>query len=470
MLLYFDIGYTLCVVFLCIYISYERRDKMKKMLLIIGLALSFFLFTGCNVTTLDTERLLGLPLLNEKDADILALFEEALNNKTMQFVYPQNGEIRSPVLPIKIKGSTDEAFICFMRSQSGDDGIVACLLIDKNGQYSFLKAAVLEGQSILKSVYLEDINGDSYKEIIVFCENSEGVKIAIILGANKDGLEKLFQKEYNKASLSVVEGDMPRLFLANKSAGKKTVITMVYEGVNNTVKINTLSVRTGEEELSSLKAGLAAPEKPGLFVECFDGGQTVTRVVLWDAGSMSAEMTADSGNIPERQTSKNCEDINGDGVLEIPFEAVDYYKTGTGQSPADSVRIYQWHMWNEKGISSEQKTVRLENSRYRYSFTFPESIIGKVVMDRTVKNEIAFYTRWDKEPAELFTITSMERSVFDTRTPLEKLTLLAEDGTMVHALRLPEERLPDDARAILPTVEQLKNAFDVYINTEVTLP
>lgn len=447
---------------------FERRDGMKKLFALAGLLLAALLCAGCNASTFDAERLLSLPAMNEEDAGVSALFDSGLE-KGMQFVYPVKGKNRSPILRVSLGTSRDAGFLVFTRSTPDDKSVTLSFVISANQSYSIVSSFSLADTSVLESVDFADLDGDGGTELVVVSIDYEGVKTASVHRVAPGFFEEIFRRKCQKAVLSSLDGDRPRLFLVKKNTGKKTSVIMICGGgEQKSLKTVSLSLQTGADALSFVKAGLVAPGQPGLIIECLDGGQVVTRLALWKAGAAETTLTASGADIPVRQSRRACEDVNGDGILEIPYEAVDYYKTGAGQPSSDSVRIYEWNQWKGPGQVMEHRLVRVENSRYRFAFTLPEALVGKLLVEQASTGELIFYIRSDREPEALFAIVSMERSAFDARASLERLTPLAEDGVMVHALRVPDS-LSDDAKALLPSVEQLKKALALYINMEVSL-
>jgi len=190
--------------------------------------------------------------------------------------------------------------------------------------------------------------------------------------------------------------------------------------------------------------------------------------VLWEAGSAKAKLTAAGADIPPRQGRLACEDINSDGVLEFPYEATDYYKIGTANVSPVYMRVYEWRRWKGDGQLMERAAVRVENIRYRYAFTVPDSLIGKLLVEQAATGELHFYLRSDKQPTHFFSLVSMERTAFDTRASLDSMMLLVEDGAMVHALSVPAE-LTDKAKALLPGEEQFKKAVVPHIGQDMPL-
>lgn len=439
---------------------------MKKLLALAVLLVTAAVCAGCGSSALDAERLLSPPALSEEDMGVLGLFESQVG-KGLQFIYPAKGKNRSPILRVGLGPSGEPGFLVLTRS-APEDRNVTLSFVSARPDYNIIGSFALAETSSLESIDFADLNGDGSAEIIAVSLDYEGNKTASVHKVLPDFTQELFRAACGEAAVSSLAGDRARLFLVKKDeSSDKAEATMVCAGENGDLVTEKISLAVGKGALLSVKAGMASPGSPALAVECFDGSQTVTRLALWDAGSANPKLTAADADIPPRQGRLACEDMDSDGVLEFPYEAADYYKIGTaGVSPV-YMRVYEWRRWKGEGQLMERAAVRAENIHYRYAFTIPDALTGKILIEQAATGELHFYLR-SEQTIQFFSLVSMERAAFDARAAIDSLTLLVEDGAMVHALSVPAG-LSDEAKALLPGEEQFKKAVAPHIGQDMPL-
>lgn len=347
-----------------------RKIGMKKLLLLLPLTL---MLSGCLLEA-DVENLMSPPKLSREQMDVYAALTAVTGSK-IKLHYPAGGEYRSPFIFWDLDGDRDEEALVFYYPEGSGANVRINVLEQENGAW--------------RSVY--DISGYSGQvESVGFLSLSGAVGTDFVVGwqmySLDDNIFTLYEYQDSRLTdlysdgftrLLTVPGDShDRLAVIQRSrAMKQASLRLLDRRDGEVVTVMETALSPDTETYLQLAQGKT---QDGLTAFFIDGqrsdGKTATQTVCIRGGelqnlSYNPEEGLDLMVATQRSESIFCQDIDGDGVTEIPVPTLvpgyeDY-------SEEEQRFLVSWCVIEEGRYREKSRT--FFNSKDGYYFQIPET-------------------------------------------------------------------------------------------------
>lgn len=279
-----------------------------------------------------------------------------------------------------------EAIVFYKPVESAKN--IHLMILQKQGD-AWVNVLDIEGKGpLLDKLEFTDISGDGYTDIVVGYGTdgedpaSGSTGILMVYSYAGQALEILGTKlELPYSDFALVDinhDDRQELVLVNMKPNVGTEIRVYqYQGSDFQELASLVLPSKTLTGYYNVTAGKIAPDRNALVLDVMIGAGSYTQVVVMKNGILESLISEDK---TFRDGLVKSEDMNGDGIIEIPT-----LKTPTGWSDfehkEDILLLTVYSQWNgEKGITPVREQYRDANGRFTLP-PFPQKLIGKVTLN-----------------------------------------------------------------------------------------
>ncbi len=427
--------------------------KIKKLLGIVMALMLSVMLCGCEFFPVNTDELLKPPALTGNYAPIEEALKSAVSGYTLR--YPSVGDYRSSFVMQDIDGDgKDEAFAFY--SLADDEMHIHLILRGKKKKwYSADDQTVTAGDVERVSFY--DLNGDGTLEILVGWEvlPVTDKQLAVYEYVNK----KLVQRKlvaYSDYLTCDLDGDgATELFVQtvdpNNSANTATLYRLRDDGVTTIAKCK---MDRNVKSVVALTAATLSDGTPAIYADELKSGGAVTEVLFLKNGKLCNPLleTASAENIQTaRAASLLCQDIDGDGKIEIPVAAE---LPAIDPQTAQKAYYTRWCAFSGNTLTPVETVII--NQADGYSLKVPEKWIGKIGVERNGEQRSRIFFACDDTgavAARLFELRAVDVKSWKTLTEWAELGRTAD--TVIAG------RVFESAHPLSVTTEMLKEIIEI---------
>lgn len=374
-------------------------------------------FSGCSLNFFSVESLLTPPAQSGENGEIQKAFNELMKNKTVQLKSPSSGEFQSPFVFCDIDSDgTDEVLVFY--SESNSEGSVRVLLMkDVGGDWEFCDDVKGAGNGIY-DVNFVDINNDEKPEVFISWTLMDSKTTRIVTALEGHGGRdtpiafRSLGNEYGVAKSFVDfnsdgKKDLCLIYIDDTGSVQKSFLRVFTVSEKNTlVKYGEVPLDGSVQSVLSIKNDVVKQGKHSisrLFIDCVKNEKMIfTEMVYWDNSlGLPVRAFADAAVSNSRSYLVQCDDIDADGMIEIPVLTTIYGNT-EGLSVVNNEGTYVFTMieWtNVKGDNSKNAILTLLNPIDKYLFKFGWNDKVTVKYD-TLREALVFY-EWNREESSL---------------------------------------------------------------------
>ncbi len=330
-------------------------------------AISVLFCAGCGGEYALGGGLLRAPRSDGTVAEIRAALKRAsVTNYTLKT--PREGEYRSAYILRDLDGNGDTEGIVFYSVKDGKKEELHFSVVSKSGRrFTVTSDTVLVGSDI-ESVDFGDLNGDGNTELCIarsiygapetrlsVYQISRGIPVEwydgsytdyIICDLDDDDREELAVFQLNETENTAV----CRLF---KESGGKLIET---GGIGLDGKISVIK-RITETTVDG---------SPALFVDAYDGATAYfTEIIVCKGGKLSVplyEQSRQSSLLTSRYLNIVCEDVDGDGNIEIPCMTA----LPSGTDAQNTLYLTDWKGYSNGKLQSKELSVISKQLQYKF--------------------------------------------------------------------------------------------------------
>ncbi len=390
---------------------------LKKIIACLALTLVIcVLFSGCNLKILSTEELIRPPKSNGVSSFLQQDFEKTVDSTSAQMKTPINGEYRSSYVIYDIDSDgIDEALVFY--SDYSLNGL-AHVAVFKNDGHNWTNIAILNGLAEeIYDVSFNDVTGDGKKELLISWTslNPEstanetltlvGNRILTIYTFNGTALTLQKTEHYTKMFVSDFNKDgsddifLSTVNIANES--NKTMGRIIRFDSNCSVKFDKSFALIGMLDVLSITSDTISQNNEKVTRIYVDGNLSdaayVTDVVEFFCANDKVNLPIQSNSaetpITARTSNTYAQDINNDGIVEIPtLQELPYGKRiNSEEEDPTPLNLVVWSTLDEDGLTVKFKC--LYNKSQNYYFEFDEEWIGNITAVYNVNNALlVFYS------------------------------------------------------------------------------
>lgn len=419
---------------------------------------------GCDMFTVDTDQLLSPPELTGDMYPIQqALNESAGSGYTLK--YPSSGDRRSAVILEDINGdNTFEAF-AFYSTVSEETSNMHINVICRVSEDEWRSVAV---QSIaaggVDRVDFCDLDGDGIKEILVGWEiyGSSEKQLAVYSLSGDVLSQRMLQQYTHFLCCDLDENGLDEVFVqllnSSESSNSASLFSIDESGVSRIAGcIMDSSVETAYEPVvSTLSSG-----KPAVYIDEIKGIGAITEVLCFSKGSLVNNLLDSGGSMQNsltlRSASLRSEDINNDGIIEIP---VARELPSAFNSSSEKLYYTDWCSFNGEKLT--EKMVTAVNTADGYYIIIPEKWVGAIAMEKNTDKR--FRTVYAYDPVTALTgdrLAYFKAIAEEEYDPEEDLTGdMTELGRHNGTVFIGRAENPENPAAV--TAAELKGIFRLY--------
>ena len=361
-------------------------------------------FSGCSFRFSSFDNLLRPPKLSGEYQSLQDSFEK-LVDKDYSLSTPENGLYRSAFIVNDFDMDKDEEAIVFYTEKKNPDLVKIYYFEYKNNAFVSVNSYDGLGSSV-DEVKLADLNHDGKSEIIIGWNlfSSKTNKAFAVYDISAGDLKLISSFPYSYLDIIDVNGDgFDDIFTMNVDStvtDHYTSSATAYTFDAKSSSLRTLSSVKTDGNISSY-SNIKVEKVEDLrliYVEAFKGdNDMITEVIYWDDETNS--LTAPLFDVSTQSTSQtlrhmrlSCQDIDSDGLLEIPVSvdmpgssvadntpsAAAMNSTDNTETLTKSVYYTKWVKFRDNKLRAVQYSVIDETGGY--ILNIPSSWVGRITV------------------------------------------------------------------------------------------
>ena len=365
----------------------------------VWMALLLLVSTGCSFRLVASpEDLYTLPNL---PAEYTTLGEkiQALLSSGMEYAAPVSGSHTQNVQLMDLNGDGEQEAVVFLRNSAEEQPLRIHIFV--SGTDGYEEAAVISGSgSSIYSFNACDLDDDGRMELLVGWETGMEMRALTAYALQNGELRELARTGYARYAVADLDRDAVQELTVFRTDEQGAAVADLYVWKDGLEKAASCPLSFGMEELNagSVVTGTLRDGTAALFVSGVSGNAMATDVLRADRGQlvnvvrseftgMTAEIFRYRGLLPE--------DINGDGVTEVPaavmIPGTEYYRV-------------DWYSYEEDGMRVAVLST-YHNTTDGWYLELPQEWIGAITVSRTRSGEdeiaVTFSRRDENAPPVL---------------------------------------------------------------------
>ncbi|ADU27506.1 hypothetical protein [Ethanoligenens harbinense] len=410
------------------------------MVLLLAAALS-----GCTVVSTDVTALMNPPKLTKQQQAIEQALASALGGGSPTLKYPHNGDYRSSFVLHSFDHGATNSVLAFYSPTKEKSGTHIMVLHQAGSKWKETCDISGDGNEVDRIVF-GDFDGSGTEELAVGWTSFTSTDMALgIYAFHGNNYEKIYRDTYTE------------MIRANMTGGNRDdLLLLKLDGADKKASAELVGAAAGsvgpvsQAPLDSTVTGYAGlyptseDGSPAVLIDSRKGpDKMVTEMVLWKNGQLTSPLYDPDQKMANAETlrdvSVTCQDIDGDGSIEIPVPIeLPGYEEISGTKSAEKIWKVQWMIWKNGALVPKLSSVI--NSTEGYTFLFPakwETGTQTITVQReNGDSDWAFY-EWNPATrtvgAHLFDILAYSSDVWSTVSANTALQRIDESDGMVYA-------------------------------------
>lgn len=435
------------------------------------LAVCCLLLSACSSFQPNLTDLMQSPKLTEEQAEIYEALTNAADVSDVQLKYPKSGDYRSAFVMFDLDADGEDEALVFYNMPSWGGNVRIMVLDHQQDEWVSVYDAVGEGTDVTE-VDFQVLTASGRHCVLIGWEQGTSENTSISVYDYTGGqLRVLYESEYSQMLIEDLDQDGTKeillgIFKASSKTGAIRLINDTEDGLQSASRVVMDSTITG---FLGIEIGWLAQNQIAVFVDAYTSStQIVTEIMVYTDDGKLRSLSSHYGGLDRpllREVPVRCEDINGDGILEIPVSLVEYSEEEREEDNRKNLLQYLY-LSNPGELERLGEADSAENSQagsvtftfspvwtgfvnldYGFRFQFPEEWIGQVnVVKESDRNEWVFTLRTEAaEPPALLRIRvygqDEPRDVFDNLVyeQLEKRGVYEYYAAPVKSSAVPEQ-------------------------------
>ena len=435
------------------------------------LAVCCLLLSACSSFQPNLTDLMQSPKLTEEQAEIYEALTNAADVSDVQLKYPKGGDYRSAFVMFDLDADGEDEALVFYNMPSWGGNVRIMVLDHQQDEWVSVYDAVGEGTDVTE-VDFQVLTASGRHCVLIGWEQGTSENTSISVYDYTGGqLRVLYESEYSQMLIEDLDQDGTKeillgIFKASSKTGAIRLINDTEDGLQSASRVVMDSTITG---FLGIEIGWLAQNQIAVFVDAYTSStQIVTEIMVYTDDGKLRSLSSHYGGLDRpllREVPVRCEDINGDGILEIPVSLAEYSEEEREEDNRKNLLQYLY-LSNPEELERLGEADSAENSQagsvtftfspvwtgfvnldYGFRFQFPEEWIGQVnVVKESDRNEWVFALRTEAaEPPALLRIRvygqDEPRDVFDNLVyeQLEKRGVYEYYAAPVKSSAVPEQ-------------------------------
>ena len=367
------------------------------------------------------EKLIVKPVSNESNLQIYNSIRR-LTPLDTNFTMPQNFKEVSKINRVDLDSDEIEDIVAFKKKNNENQGtsnIYMYIFNMQSGQILEDDESIVRipGETIKYANFI-DLDNDGKKEIILHI-NSLGYENIYVYSYEDGNIKK--KAEYNSSETSIKlnffdynnDGHMECLALIQSQKNYEVSICGMRLENNNIQfdKYDTSYTVESLDKVEILNGRLTNKYLGSVITYQSLRGSSVNQLVIY-RNSRFEKVIKNESNIAINPYNLRAEDMNGDGILDLP----KIEEGLTNSNNKDNI-IISWYDWNGKLEEKKEVLTRIGQNFYSFTYNFkqviPDILRDKIyikVENKDNKDEYSIYYINDKSKVELLTYTVIPKA------------------------------------------------------------
>ncbi|MGD8191301.1 FG-GAP repeat domain-containing protein [Brevibacillus ginsengisoli] len=383
----------------------------------VSIAAMLGLLTGCGIQS--PSQLTKPPKQEQSMQDIMRAVNQYIP-KGAQLTIPSQSQEKSAIYQVDLDGDGSNEIVTFYQNTSSSDAQNGMLVLKREGN-SWTKLADCKGlASDVKQAEFQDVNGDSFPDIIVGWGYAEGTDGEVaVYSYQKQQLSTIWSHPYSALGIGDVDGDhKAEILVIEHNHDQLTAEGRLYSYAGSEMKESQHIPLDGSVNgFSQVVIGKATPDQLGIFIDADVGAHSaMTSLLMLKKGKLVDVLADESAQqLAYKEYPLYSQDVNHDGIVEIGTLTAP---PGTEDlSMADTPWVQSWYQLNpDLGSKMKFKLVQENYANYGFGFDFtiPTNWQGKytIVRKRTEQQEdiqFLYLAHSAKPEAPLLTLHLIKR-------------------------------------------------------------
>ena len=287
---------------------------MKKVMAFITLIFSAALMCGCSPVSV--SELYSLPQLSDEYISLQALIDSEISGGS-EYSPPAGGTNLQAVQQYDLNGDASPEALAFFRTGNGT--LKICIYSSESGEYREVCAITGDGSSIGRVEYA-DMDGDGSSELIVAWQLDGGITTLGAYSLEAWSGAALLTANAEDFSVIPMRDEGQDLLILRRTGEGEAAVDMCSLAGSGELAVSTAKLSRGFGDVEVMRAGTLSDGTAALFVEGSYMDSHMITDVFAAAGGSIYNITATHGGISQttRSVPVYSEDINGDGITEVP--------------------------------------------------------------------------------------------------------------------------------------------------------
>jgi len=436
----------------------------KKIACIIGCLCMLFTLGGCDFITADTAELLSPPSLSGDIKPIAQVLKEtAPSDHTMK--YPSRGDYRSAVIREDIDSDgTLEAF-AFYSVTDGETITMHMNLIcyvDSGWKSVAVQQIIAAG---VDKIEFSDLDGDGVEEIVVGWQiyGTSEMQLGVYSIGDNAFTQRMFQKYTHFITCNLDEDNRNEVLVINVSstdANSAALYSINESGVTelSTCMLDQTANTVNEPIIDTLSTG-----KPAVYIDIIKGVGAVTEVLFMEKGVLvNPLIDAETGETLAtlRSVSFGIDDINDDGILEIPVQ-MDVPSVAHS-TVNEKLYLTNWCSFNGEALTNQMTT--MINVIDGYYFNLSSKWVGNIAILKDTTNRIREIYLYNPKKMTVGSSILYLRAIKKKEWSSGKFrddgfTEIMENDNYIFVCKISEEGIKQGL-----TIEYVQSNFKLFLN------
>ena len=322
----------------------------KRILLLVLVTLTALLFTGCAMQTV--EEMYALPKRSEEFNDMQSAIDTAMYGMT--YASPQSGENQQTVQMADLDGDGQDEILVFAKGATEKPLQVLIFTHDENGRVRTMETIGSNGLAFEQVEYV-DFDNDPGQELVVGIRVADQVQRSVAVYTFKNGdAELMLMNGYSKFVTCDLDENGRSELMVLRSGEQETqwgTAVLYHFGSAQNERYAEISLSETPENIRRFMQGKLDNEAPAIFVaSAVDQDAIVTDVLtIKDNHLINLAFSGDVNT--SMHTLRNyyvyAEDIDGDGVVEIP--SMITMKPVSNWNQEEEKNLLRWYSFDDNG-------------------------------------------------------------------------------------------------------------------------
>ena len=370
----------------------------RKILAVLMGFIMVFSLCGCDLFVADTAELLSPPALSGDLKDIAQAITKSVSGEYI-LKYPSRGNYRSAVVREDINNDGIlEAFAFY----SMTDGEIVTMHINAISNVGGEWNSVAQNKIIAGGIDMLDfcdLDNDGVKEILVGWEiyGTSEMQLAVYSIGENTLTQRMLQKYTHFVTCDLDEDSKNEILVIKTSSAEQINSASLFlispEGVTETsfCELDSTAKTINEPVIATLSNG-----KPAVYIDEIKGVGAVTEVLFMEKGNLVNPLfQADKRETVAtlRSVFFSIDDINGDGIMEIPVQ--ENIPSVTSSEVSEKLYLTRWCSFNGETLTTQLTAMMNVDDGYRY--TVPQKWIGSIAVLKDTSNRLRELYRYNPQ-------------------------------------------------------------------------